>query len=90
MRKIFIQQVQKINGMLLKLSVFLAIFSACKGFEGDENYYINENDTIVNLFLKTMELSDYKIPPADNLGFFDEAVCSFAPLFERSTILQIT
>lgn len=56
--------------MLIKSAVFLAILSACLGFERDENYYINENDTIVNLFLKTMDLSDYKIPPADNLGSF--------------------
>lgn len=54
--------------MLVRVVVIIALVSSCLGFERDENYYSDGNETIVNLLLKTMELSDYKMPPVDNLG----------------------
>lgn len=54
--------------MLIEIIAIVAIVARCSGYERDENYYINENDTIVNIFVKTMDLSDYKVPAVDSIG----------------------
>jgi hypothetical protein len=55
--------------MLIKTLATLAIAAGiCCGFERDENYYRNENETIVDVFLRTMKITDYKVPAVDNLG----------------------
>lgn len=55
---------------LIKAIVTLALVSVTVGFERDENYFHNENETIVELFFKTMDISDYKVPQVDSLGGF--------------------
>lgn len=55
--------------MLMKALVTVAIVNICAGFERDENYYTSENETIVDFFVRTMDLSDYKVPAVDHLGF---------------------
>ena len=54
--------------VIIKALTFLAFVNICVGFERDENYLYSGNETIVETFLKTMELSDYKMPSVDHLG----------------------
>lgn len=60
--------------MLTKaLAILATLANICSGFERDENYYNNENETIVDIFARTMDLSDYKVPAVDHLGALYEA-----------------
>jgi hypothetical protein len=45
-----------------------AIAKCCWGYDRDENYQNNENDTILDILLRKMELSDYIKPEIDQLG----------------------
>lgn len=56
--------------MLIKCFAIVALVKICAGFGRDENYYHNENDTLVELFWKTMDLTDYNAPSVDKLGCF--------------------
>lgn len=60
--------------MLMKaLAILAALATIGHGFERDENYYNNENETIADIFARTMDLSDYKVPAVDHLGALYEA-----------------
>lgn len=65
--------------MLVKsLAILATLANIGAGFERDENYYNNENETIVEIFARTMDLSDYKVPAVDHLGGLydaDDLVC---------------
>lgn len=64
--------------MLTKaLAILAALANIGSGFERDENYYNNENETIVDIFARTMDLSDYKVPAVDHLGVLCEADAIF-------------
>lgn len=54
--------------MLLRVVAYLAIANICCGFERDEKFINNENETIVSIFTRSMRISDYKVPDVDNLG----------------------
>lgn len=55
--------------MFTKALVIIAFVNICTGFERDENYHTSENETIVDFYVRTMDLSDYKVPAVDHLGF---------------------
>ena len=61
--------------MLFKVVTSLAIVSICCGFERDEKFINNENETIVRIFTRTMRISDYKVPDVDNLGEKLHKIC---------------
>lgn len=54
--------------MLLKVVASFVVVSICCGFQRDERFKSNENETIVNIFTQTMKISHYKVPQVDNLG----------------------
>jgi hypothetical protein len=53
---------------MLKIFTALAIVAVCRGFERDEKFVNNENETIASVFMRTMRISDFKQPNVDNLG----------------------
>lgn len=54
--------------MLIKVVAIVACLNICLGFKRDENYNSNENATLVDIFVRTMDLSDYKVPTVDSTG----------------------
>lgn len=54
--------------MLKKAVVIIAFLNICAAFKHDENYISSENESLVDLYMRTMDLSDFKIPAVDNLG----------------------
>lgn len=40
----------------------------CCGFEQNKTHSNNKNETVMDIFLRTMEITDYKVPDVDNLG----------------------
>jgi hypothetical protein len=54
--------------MLIKVIATLAVANICCGFERDEKYNSNDSETTLDIFLRTMKISDYKVPEVDNLG----------------------
>lgn len=59
---------KKFIRMLIKVVAILAISNVCWGFKRDERYNNYENETIVDIFVRTMDLSDYKVPAVDHSG----------------------
>lgn len=53
---------------MLKILAVVAIATVCRGFERDEKFVNNENETIASVFMRTMKISDFKVPNVDNLG----------------------
>lgn len=54
--------------VIMKAVAMFAFISICSGFERDDKYHNNENETLVDTFVRTMELSDFKVPPVDHAG----------------------
>jgi len=55
--------------MIINAGAILAFVNVCLGFARDQKYHNNENDTLLDLFVKTMDISDYKVPAVDSLGW---------------------
>lgn len=55
--------------MLIKSVAIISLFNASAAFERDEHFYNNENESFISLFVRKMELSDYKVPEVDSSGF---------------------
>lgn len=55
--------------MLMKVVVTLVVLvTCCCAYEKDENYLDNEDESIVELLMRDMKLSDYKVPEIDSEG----------------------
>jgi hypothetical protein len=63
--------------MIIKTLTTLALVVSCLGFEREESFRNYENDTIVDLFLRSMKLSDYLRPSVDRLGVFKRSINDF-------------
>jgi hypothetical protein len=55
----------------MKVAVVLMLcllLEACIAVESDDNYIHHQNEALYQVYLRTMRLSDYKVPEIDSPG----------------------
>lgn len=57
--------------ILQRILILLGVALSCNGLRWDENYDLGENMTLIDVFMKSMELSDYRVP---NIGEMEKGL----------------